>query len=35
MTEDAYGRNGKPLEHVAGAEHLLDDVERFGHNDVF
>jgi hypothetical protein len=35
MTEDAYGPNGKPLEHVVGAGHILDDVERFGHNDVF
>ena len=35
MTEDAYGPNGKPLEHVAGTGHILDDVERFGHSDVF
>ena len=30
-----YGPNGRPLEHVAGAGHILEDVFRFGHSDVY
>ena len=32
---DIYGPNGRPLEHVAGARHILEDVFRFGHSDVY
>jgi len=35
LSEALDGPNGRPLEHVAGAAHILEDVLRFGHSDVF
>ena len=35
LSEDMYGPNGRPLEHVAGIGHILEDVFRFGHSDVY
>jgi len=34
-TEDLDGCNGAPLEHAAGATHLLDDVRRFGPSEIY
>jgi hypothetical protein len=35
ISEKKNGPNGKPLEHVVGTGHILDDVRRFGHSDVY
>jgi hypothetical protein len=35
ISESTFGPNGRPLEHVAGTGHLLDDIKRFGHSDVY
>ena len=35
LGEELDGPNGRPLEHVAGAGHILEDVRRFGHSDVY
>ena len=35
LSEELYGPKGRPLEHIAGAGHILDDVLRFGHSDVY
>ena len=35
ILESTLGPNGRPLEHVAGAGHLLDDIKRFGHFNVY
>jgi hypothetical protein len=34
-SEALDGPNGRPLEHVVGAGHILEDVRRFGHSDVY
>lgn len=35
FSEELDGPNGKPLEHVAGAGHIIEDIRRFGHSDVY
>lgn len=35
LLEDLFGPNGQPLELVAGVGHLFDNVEHFGHSDVY
>ena len=35
ILERTNGPNNKPLEHVAGVGHILDDVKRFRHSDVY
>jgi hypothetical protein len=35
VLEKKNGPNSKPLDHVAGAGHILDDVRRIGHSDVY
>lgn len=35
LSEDLYGPKGRPLEHVVGATHILEDILRFGHSDVY
>jgi hypothetical protein len=34
ISEELLGPNGRPLEHVVRAGHLLQDIRRFGHSDV-
>jgi len=34
-SEALDGPNGRPLEHVVGAGHILEDVRHFGHSDVY
>jgi hypothetical protein len=35
ISERMNGPNNKPLEHVARAGHILDDVKRFGHSNGY
>jgi hypothetical protein len=35
LSESLDGPNGRPLEHVAGVAHILEEVLRFGHRNVF
>lgn len=35
ISEDTLKPNARPLEHIAGAGHILEDVKRFGHSDVY
>jgi hypothetical protein len=35
LSEDIDGSNGRPLEHVAGVGHILEDIIRFGHSAVY
>ena len=35
LSEEFHGPMGRPLEHVASAGHILEDVMRFGHSDVY
>ena len=35
LLEELLGPNGRPLEHVVRAGHLLQDIQRFGHSDVY